>query len=336
MDGEYAKIALCILVGMCVGGAIRHLVLWLSRPREVTYLAFTLLGAIATVYAATSLIVYSSATLETYQTATVVSLYAAESFAIVLLLVARVRTPASSRLFFSVVLLLHVGVVGYMTWLGPWQFLYEESFGLISRTLPWGESITRVDAVTSPAVDSLFLAFCGLYAFLIHVAYKSYRKGAPVEALSFFLFALVMAATTVNDALVATRSINFIFLSEYSYAILVLVSSFHLSDVVRSAHSTRLALTESERRFHSLDDEFPGVLYVCRNDSVSSISYVTPSVENLTGLSASDFLNREASLEDLHHPDDKALIIRTIQDAVANRTAYQLRYRLRLRNGAIK
>ena len=95
-------------------------------------------------------------------------------------------------------------------------------------------------------------------------------------------------------------------------------------DSVRRAHN-RLAHTE---------DLVPGVLYVCRNDPQWTMKWVSGAVEGLTGYVSEALIdNREVAYGDLVHPEDQTRVWHEIQRQLATSGVFEVRYRLRGRDG---
>jgi diguanylate cyclase (GGDEF)-like protein/PAS domain S-box-containing protein len=93
------------------------------------------------------------------------------------------------------------------------------------------------------------------------------------------------------------------------------------------------ALRESEERFRVLAHNVPGVVYLCRNDERYSMHFLSPAVEELTGLAAEEFLADRVSFTELYHPEDAPGIAPQVDAAVAERRGFHLVYRLRHADG---
>ncbi|GMV79651.1 MAG: hypothetical protein AMXMBFR7_08350 [Planctomycetota bacterium] len=96
------------------------------------------------------------------------------------------------------------------------------------------------------------------------------------------------------------------------------------------------ALKESEERFRLLAEHVPGVIYLCRNDARYSTLYLNDAVEKLTGYAKDDFLSDRVSWVDLYHPDDAPGIAVAVDAALAAQQSFELRYRIRRKDGALR
>jgi PAS domain S-box-containing protein len=86
--------------------------------------------------------------------------------------------------------------------------------------------------------------------------------------------------------------------------------------------------------FRTLAENIPGTVYLCRNDATYSTLYLSDAIVAITGMPAIEFLTGRISLVELYHPDDVAMIGRTIADALTDRRAFHMSYRLRHRDGS--
>jgi diguanylate cyclase (GGDEF)-like protein/PAS domain S-box-containing protein len=93
-------------------------------------------------------------------------------------------------------------------------------------------------------------------------------------------------------------------------------------------------LRDSEERFRLLVENFPGVVYLRRNDALASIVYINDAVKALTGYSREEVLARAITFADLCHPEDRAAYDVDLKRAIAGRHAFHLVYRLRHQSGA--
>ncbi|HET8760473.1 MAG TPA: PAS domain S-box protein, partial [Nitrospiria bacterium] len=93
------------------------------------------------------------------------------------------------------------------------------------------------------------------------------------------------------------------------------------------------ALRESQRSLSTLIDNLPGAVYRCANDRDWSVEYMSPGVAELTGFSADDFMQQRVSYGELIHPDDQELVWNSVQEAIAAKRPFILRYRIRTAGG---
>jgi PAS domain S-box-containing protein len=88
----------------------------------------------------------------------------------------------------------------------------------------------------------------------------------------------------------------------------------------------------AERKFRLLAENVPGVIYLCNNDATYSMIYLNDRVRDITGYDAREFLDGEMDFVRLYHPDDKEMIFTKVEEALAEKRSFQLRYRLRHRS----
>lgn len=98
---------------------------------------------------------------------------------------------------------------------------------------------------------------------------------------------------------------------------------------------TEESLRISEQKFRTLTENTPNVVYQCRNDPRYTMLYVNKAVEDLTGYSRHEFLEKGLSFFDLYHPDDVQSIPKPdlTNTLGINRNPYHITYRIRHKNG---
>jgi PAS domain S-box-containing protein len=94
-----------------------------------------------------------------------------------------------------------------------------------------------------------------------------------------------------------------------------------------------LLLRQSEEKFRLMAENVPGVIYLCHNDELYSMIYLSERVETITGYKADEFISGRVSFTELFHPEDSAYVRTTIDNALAKRTSFVMAYRLRNRAG---
>ncbi|MGC9504664.1 PAS domain S-box protein [Baaleninema sp.] len=93
-------------------------------------------------------------------------------------------------------------------------------------------------------------------------------------------------------------------------------------------------LQASEQRYRTLVQNIPGVVYRCYWDEYWTMVYLSDGIREVTGYAAAEFLNNcVRSFFSIIHPDDKAFVRCSIEDAVANGEPFRLEYRIIDANG---
>ena len=107
----------------------------------------------------------------------------------------------------------------------------------------------------------------------------------------------------------------------------------HLEDVTELQRTSE-ALREAQRRLATLMANLPGAAYRCRNDASWTMEYMSDGCLALTGYPADAFLGPEArSITSITHPEDRERLWDAVQVAAANRTPFQVIYRIRHASG---
>ncbi|MDI5897821.1 PAS domain S-box protein [Flavobacterium yafengii] len=114
--------------------------------------------------------------------------------------------------------------------------------------------------------------------------------------------------------------------SEDEVNILQTLASNIASSIERIANET--AINESEEKFRLLANNIPGTVYLSNYDENNTKIYINDEIEKLTGYPKSSFLNDQLSFIDLIHPEDKTSTIAAQKDAIENKRAIHLTYRI--------
>lgn len=96
-------------------------------------------------------------------------------------------------------------------------------------------------------------------------------------------------------------------------------------------------LAEAERRLETLMANLPGMAYRCRNDRQWTMEFVSQGCLELTGFASADLLeNTSVAYADLILPDDREMVWREVQTALANRERFRVVYRIQPAQGGEK
>jgi PAS domain-containing protein len=102
-----------------------------------------------------------------------------------------------------------------------------------------------------------------------------------------------------------------------------------LEETEKKLRGTEAALNESRRRFVTLMDNLPGMVYRCRNDPRWTVEFISEGCLSLTGYDPSDFIGGSlVSLLTMIHEDDRQMVSTEVQAAVAETRPFQLEYRI--------
>jgi PAS domain S-box-containing protein len=96
-------------------------------------------------------------------------------------------------------------------------------------------------------------------------------------------------------------------------------------------------LSESEVKFRTLLGNIPGVFYRCANDAAYTMEFISAPIGELSGYPASDFIgNKVRTYASVIHADDLDHVNKSVEDAINQRRAYVIEYRVVHRDGSIR
>ena len=100
---------------------------------------------------------------------------------------------------------------------------------------------------------------------------------------------------------------------------------------------SHLELRRREAEFRLLLSNIPGTVYRCLNDSEWTPIFLSGDVEAVSGYTAPEFFAKTApSFPKLVHTDDLDAVERTVTTALAQRTPFEIEYRITDRSGSLR
>lgn len=96
-------------------------------------------------------------------------------------------------------------------------------------------------------------------------------------------------------------------------------------------------LRAKEERFRTLVSNIPGAIYRCTNTPDWNMEFISYEIREISGYPAGDFINNKIrSYASIIHPEDKNMVWKSIQKAVADKHPYDLEYRIIHAHGNIR
>lgn len=85
--------------------------------------------------------------------------------------------------------------------------------------------------------------------------------------------------------------------------------------------------------YHLMLENLQGVIYFCQNDAFFTPLHLNGQIEKLFGYSVDDLMSGRIKIPDLYHPDERQMIQREVQSALAEQRVFRLVHRFLHRNG---
>lgn len=92
-------------------------------------------------------------------------------------------------------------------------------------------------------------------------------------------------------------------------------------------------LEEKERMLQSIINNTPGAVFRCYTDSNWTMLFISPKCQQILGYTDEDFMHHRVHVGTIIHPDDVAYAEKEAYSALAESRQYELRYRLRHKQG---
>jgi PAS domain S-box-containing protein len=110
-----------------------------------------------------------------------------------------------------------------------------------------------------------------------------------------------------------------------------------LAEDITEQKQTATALWEAQRRLATVISNLPGAVYRCKANSDWTVEFLSDGYLPLTGYDPSQRIGKPGTRHsDLIHPDDRQREFTVMQQAVAEKRAFQVEYRLRTASGQEK
>lgn len=94
-------------------------------------------------------------------------------------------------------------------------------------------------------------------------------------------------------------------------------------------------LIAKEQQYRSLMNNMPGVVFRCEVGQQWSMLFISPSINEMTGYSANEYINKNIEFGDILYKEDVPRIEAEINQAIEDKAQYSLEYRVRHRNGQL-
>lgn len=96
-------------------------------------------------------------------------------------------------------------------------------------------------------------------------------------------------------------------------------------------------LRQSEKRFRTLVNNLPGVVYRCACDADWTMEFLSEAIAEISGYPASDFIdNRVRTFISVIHPEDRALVEQAVRRGVETKQPYIVEYRIVRADGSLR
>ncbi|MHC1625587.1 MAG: PAS domain-containing protein, partial [Methermicoccaceae archaeon] len=92
-------------------------------------------------------------------------------------------------------------------------------------------------------------------------------------------------------------------------------------------------LKEGERRFHTLANNVPAVMFRCLNDKNYTMLYMSSEIDKVSGYPVEELLNGKMNYSDVIHPQDRQRVWDAIQKHTELDEPYEVTYRVITKSG---
>lgn len=116
-----------------------------------------------------------------------------------------------------------------------------------------------------------------------------------------------------------------------------LIFSLWLYRHLKRLEAVHLELDRGRRRFETLVENVPGIVYRCKADDSWTMEYMSSETERVTGYRSDQLIgNREKSFADLILPEHRGAVAESVNNAVELGTSFQLTYPIQTQDGGVR
>ncbi len=221
--------SLLIMAGVCFFASINQVIIWVRQKEKLAYLLFAFMSFFAGLYIIQNFLLYLVDSVEHAIRAVKFRDFIIPLFYISLFWFLYEYIDKRKGLFFY-------GIVGLSlftfiaTFFMPTGHMIGNVNAIYEKTLPWGETINRLDVEFNYYLGSISALISILSAgFLIFSGWTLNKRKDKIMGLPFILCGLLWLFTGINDSLMDANMINSIYLSEFLVFGIILILSNSLS-----------------------------------------------------------------------------------------------------------
>ncbi len=278
----YALGSLLVAAGVCLHAGLSQLCPSFRR-RAPIHLLFGGMCLVAFCHALASVQLYQSTSLEQYIVMLRCQLILSGLFHIALVWFAAFYTSQRPIWFLiahnvlCVLLLILNGVL-------PNTLLFLKINELETLTLPWGETVRHIDALSSPWANLAGISYSLSFGFAYLCALGQLRRNLASSGFFLALAVSLQLAGTALAEMVDVADRSFVFVGTFALVGFILVMAFRLAYECEAADS---AFRQSESQFRQMVETIREFVYLA-DPLDGRYLYVSPGYEILTGRSPAE------------------------------------------------
>ena len=117
----------------------------------------------------------------------------------------------------------------------------------------------------------------------------------------------------------------------------VLIKTSELQNELKQREAAEKSLKISEKKYRSLVDNLPGVVYRSQLDKEMTLIYISNYIFNISGFAPSDFMKRNINVfKSIIHPDDRHSVEETTANSLFLKEPFEIIYRINHSDGSIR
>lgn len=247
----YFTTSMAVAAGLCVAFGVLYLFVGLRRPAQRTrhllfaFFALAYAGAILSARAG-----FMAATADGFVASTRLSfVFASIGLAFFIWYVAAYTGVHPNVLLWAITGAFMM--VGLIAAFAP-DLMFGASAGISSTTLPWGETVLKLEPGNPPAFGLYVAALFAVMGYVVVAVVVFFRRGHKTEAKALGLAFGWFAFTLIEEIVVVLGGIDFVVLSDFGFLGFVVVMSLQM---VNSAIETETELSDYRTNLETMVED---------------------------------------------------------------------------------
>lgn len=247
--------------GLALLTSIHHFFISFHGVNKEEHLNFAIAVAPMILYVYAMEMIYSAETVEQIINANRIQMFCVPIFFIFYGRFASFFCKRSPSLF-QILLSIIVGIMPFIRIFSKTLLTYTNIKGVKKVTLIWGEEISQLDAQTTSFATFYYLLIFIFAILLIKLSIDAIKGSKFENGKALFVSMMIFIFTAINDVVVDALNLNWMYIGEYGFILIILVISFYLSKDVYRASVLKKQMEKSEKLLSTILENASSIIFV--------------------------------------------------------------------------
>lgn len=247
--------------GFVLLASLHHFFISLNNIDRKEHLSFSISTVPIVFYVFAMDMIYTATTVEEILLANRVQMFCTPIFFIFFSRFATYLCQKTPSLFLTVISVIY-GLIPFIRIFSENLLTYKNIRGIKTVTLPWGEHISQLDTDTTLFASLYYLFVLFFLGYLLKLSIETIRTNNYKKGKALFVTLIIFLLTALNDVLLDTLNLNWLYMGEYGFVAIIVVMSFYLSQDVYKAQMLRKKMEQSEKLLSAISENAPAVIHI--------------------------------------------------------------------------